>query len=285
MSVDEALLLIGHGSARYPHAGSAMLRHAESLRAGGHFGQVEVSVLNGSPPVSEAITAIDKPTIRIVPMFMEEGYFSRVVVPQAIAAAVGSTSHVSAGLPPMVIEDESPTIRVDPEEGPEPGVAGTDRSSRIILCPPIGVHDAMAGVIERQALAACTDLGIHSHTAAVVIIGHGSASEPGQALALHRHASRVASTGLFARVEAACLEELPFVASTFRTLRAHPVIAIGFFANEGGHVRDDVPNLIAMEQTERGDLGFPLRFHGSVIDDPMMVPIVVDQAMAGSRGG
>src|ERR1700690_1986404 len=35
LSSHEALLLVGHGSARYPDAGVAMHRHAETLRAGG----------------------------------------------------------------------------------------------------------------------------------------------------------------------------------------------------------------------------------------------------------
>jgi sirohydrochlorin cobaltochelatase len=252
----EALLLIGHGSTRYPDAGTAMRRHAASLRAGGHFGQVEVAVLNGSPSVGDALGAINKPVIRVVPYFMEDGYFTRIAVPRAVGAL------------PVT-------------EGQVDDACG-DR--RFILCPPIGVHDAIAGVLERQALAACADLDVPSHTAAVLIVGHGSASEPGRALALHRHAARVAATTLFVRVEAACLEEAPFVADTLRGLRAHPVVVIGFFANQGGHVRDDVPTLIAAEQACRGAAGPVVRFHGSAIDDPAIVPIILDQAMSLPRG-
>jgi sirohydrochlorin cobaltochelatase len=250
LSLHEALLLIGHGSARYPNAGTAMRRLAESLRAGGHFGQVEVAVLNGSPSPGDALDAIDKPVIRVVPFFMEDGYFTRVAVPQAVGALV-------------MTERRS-------------GAAYGDR--QFILCPPIGVHDAMAGVLERQALAACADIVVPSHTAAVLIVGHGSATEPGRALALRRHAARVAATTLFARVEAACLEEAPFVADTLRGLRAHPVVVIGFFANEGSHVRDDLPALIAAEQSCRGTSGPVVRFHGTAIDDPTLVPIILDQA-------
>jgi sirohydrochlorin cobaltochelatase len=146
------------------------------------------------------------------------------------------------------------------------------------LCPPVGVHDGMAGLIERQALAACDGLGVPSHGAAVLVVGHGSSSEPGRTLALHRHAGRVAGTELFGRVEAACLEEAPFVAEVLAGLRAHPVVVVGFFANEGGHVRDDLPALIAAELAARGDAGQTVRFHGCVADDPMMAEIIMDQA-------
>ena len=100
---------------------------------------------------------------------------------------------------------------------------------------------AWRGLIERQALAACEAMGVPSRDAAVLVAGHGSASAPGRTLALHEHAARVGWTALFARVESACLEEAPFVAETLRGLRRHPVVVIGFFAGDGGHVRDDVP--------------------------------------------
>ena len=234
MSEHEALLLIGHGSARYSEAGNSMIRHADSLRAGRHFGQVEVAVLNGAPSVSEALGRITVPVIRIVPFFLEEGYFTRFAVPVAVGAA-----------------------------------------TRVSFCRPIGVHDGMAGIIERLALAGCADLGVGSRSVAVVVIGHGSASAPGRSLALYRHTARVASTTLFARVEAACLEEPPFVAETLASLRTHPVVVIGFFANQGSHVRDDVPALI---EAEAGDRDLPIRFHGSVVDDPTLEAIILDHA-------
>jgi sirohydrochlorin cobaltochelatase len=249
LPTQDVLLLIGHGSARYPDAGSAMHRHATELRR--HFAQVEVGLLNGSPSVADALTLIGAgqigmrqieaaasraPIVRVVPFFMEDGYFSRVAVPRALA-----------GTPAL-------------------------------LCPPIGIHDGIAGLVERQALAACDHMLVPSRSAAVLIVGHGSSSAPGRALALHRHASRVAATELFARVEAACLEEPPFVADALCGLRAHPVVVIGFFANRGGHVRDDVPRLVAAEREARGKTGLAVRLHGSVSDDPAMVEIILDQA-------
>jgi sirohydrochlorin cobaltochelatase len=241
LSANEALLLIGHGSARYPDAGRTMRLHAETLRQGASFAQVEIALLNGTPSVSEALDRIEAPAIRVVPFFMEDGYFNRVAVPRALG------------------------------------------SRPVHLCPPVGIRDGMAGLIERHALVACVGSGVPSHATAVVVAGHGSASAPGRALALRRHAARVAATEVFARVEAACLEEAPFVADTLLSLRAHPVVVIGFFANHGSHVRDDVPALIQAEQAARrsmsnGDGGLPVGFHGCVTDDPMMVQIITEQA-------
>jgi sirohydrochlorin cobaltochelatase len=235
LSTDDALLLIGHGSARYPDAGAAMLRHAETLRATGQFARVEVALLAGSPTVAEALARIGEGSVRVVPFFMEDGYFCRVAVPAALG-----------GRPAL-------------------------------LCPPVGVHDGMAGLIEQQALAGCAACGVTAREAAVLVVGHGSATAPGRALALHRHAARVAATELFGRVETACLEEAPFVADALAGLRHHPVVVVGFFANQGGHVREDVPALVAAEQAARPS-GQAVRFHGCVADDPMMPRIILDQA-------
>lgn len=242
MSANDTLLLIGHGSERYPDAGRAIHLQAEALRQTKRFAQVAVGLLNGEPSVAQALAGIDAATIRVVPCFMEDGYFTRVAVPRALGAR-----HVK-------------------------------------MCPPIGVHDAMAGLIERQALAACAATGFSSRDTAVLVVGHGSSSAPGRTLALHRHSSRVAATELFSRVEAACLEEPPFVAGALSGLRAHPVIVIGFFAGEGGHVRDDVPAMIEAERLVRGEAGLPVRFHGSVTDDPAMTEIILDQAMQDLTG-
>jgi sirohydrochlorin ferrochelatase len=174
--------------------------------------------------------------LRVVPFFMEDGYFSRVAVPRVLA----------------------------------------DRA--VLIVPSVGVHDGIAGLIEHHALAACDDLGVSSRSVAVIVLGHGSASAPGQALALHRHASRVAATELFARVEAACLEEAPLFADALSGLRAHPVVVIGFFANHGAHVRDDVPALIAGELAARSHAAPTVRFGGCVTDDPAIVQIIIDQA-------
>ena len=255
--MNDALLLIGHGSARYPDAGNVLQGHADTLRATNRFARVEIALLNGTPTVSEALVRIAAGTIRVVPLFMEDGYFTRVALPRAIRIAMAGS-------------DSSPP--------PVPQQRPLAPPPRILMCRPIGIHDGMAALIECQALAACAAERVPSRDAAVLIVGHGSSSAPGQVLALHRHAARVAATELFARVEAACLEEPPFLADALAGLRAHPVMVAGFFANHGGHIRDDVPAAIADEQTMRGRPGPAVRFLGCVADDPMMVQIIMDQA-------
>jgi sirohydrochlorin cobaltochelatase len=266
------LLLIGHGSLAYPDASSTMRRHADRLRQENWFAQVEVAVLNGLPSVHDALARIGARAIRVVPFFMEDGYFNRVAMPQAL------------GIGQLTDGDHTPSARAT-RTTPTRLAGGTSsvNSPRILICPPVGVHDGMAGLIEHHAAAACTGLGIPSRAAAVLVIGHGSSNDPGRALALQRHTARVAATELFARVEAAYLEEAPFAATALKGLRAHPTVVIGFFANKGVHVREDLPALLTAEsesrrQTGVGEDGPIVRFHGSVTDDPATIQIIMDHA-------
>jgi sirohydrochlorin cobaltochelatase len=240
---DEALLLIGHGSSRYPDAGRLLHGYVRQIGASGSFREVAMGLLNGAPSAAEALARLTAPVIRIVPFFMENGYFSRVAVPRALGIA-----------------DAVP--------------------GQLVLCPAVGVHDGMAELVARRVLDGCAERGIEPAATSIVIVGHGSARAPGRALALHRHVERVGATGRFAAVTAACLEEAPFVADALRGLRAHAVAVVGFFAAEGGHMRDDVPALITAEQAARGPTGHKIHNFGSVADTPSMVGIILDQAKA-----
>ncbi len=224
----DALLLIAHGSERYPDAVWGVERHAAALRAEGGFRQVAVAALNGAPSVAGALASIEAERVCVVPFFMEAGYFSNVAIPRAVAG-----------------------------------------DTRVRIARPVGVHPGIVGIVERQALAGCSAIGVAPSDAAVLMVGHGSASNPGRPLALYDHAADIRG---FGRVEAACLEEAPFLADVLRSLSGWPVLVSGFFAGDGMHVRDDVPAALAAFEGQA-------LFLGPVGADPAMLDIVRGHAM------
>lgn len=234
MAASEALLLIAHGSARYPAAARPMLRHVDVLRSEMPHFQIEAGLLNGAPSVQQALTAIKAATVHVVPFFMESGYFTKVAIPRAL---------------------------------------GGDTRAR--LCPPVGVHPGMVDILETQARAGCMELRRTPGETAILVVGHGSATAPGRALALHDHGAALAGRGVFGHVAIACLEEAPLLPDALRALGDWPVVVIGFFAGEGLHVRDDVPEAVAAERERSGR---PVMFNGSVMDDPMVRTIIRAQA-------
>jgi sirohydrochlorin ferrochelatase len=158
-----------------------------------------------------------------------------------------------------------------------PAALGDGKGHELILHPPVGVHPELADLACARVLHAC---GPRSSQYSVLLLGHGSARAPGRRMAVHRHGERMAKTGQFAQVAAAFLEEPPFIADALRHWRATPVAVLGFFAGEGGHVRHDVPRLLAAERAQRGDV--PLLDLGVIADDPAMPRLILDQVAAAS---
>jgi sirohydrochlorin ferrochelatase len=139
---------------------------------------------------------------------------------------------------------------------------------------PVGLHPDLAGLAATRVRRRC---GHDSGRFSVLLAGHGSARAPGRSMTLHRHAETLSARRCFARVCAAFLEEPPFIADTLYSWRTMPVAVVGFFAGEGGHVRDDVPALLGAERAARGSAGAPLLDLGVIADDPEMPRIILDQ--------
>lgn len=229
---DEALLLVAHGSARFPDAGRTVQVHAQALQP--FFAEVAVGLLNGRPPAAEALASLRAPVVTIVPFFMEAGWFTQVAVPRAL------------GLAGPLTEREGRTLR---------------------YVAPLGTHPDMAGVIEARVRR------IAGAVSAVVAVGHGSARAPGRFTALHGHVARLARAGRFDSIEAAFLEEPPFAADAMARRRDGSLAVVGFFAGEGGHVREDLPELIGAECAMREQ---PLIDCGTIAEEPDIARIILE---------
>ena len=232
---DEALLLIAHGSARYPDADRTLYAHAAKLRAEGPFAEVRVGFLSATPSASEALATLTASVVHVVPFFMEQGWFVREGIPRALQGV---------------------------------------RGHRLCYHVPVGVHPDLATLAARRVHRAC---GGNAAGFAVLLVGHGSARAPGRPMALHRHVETLAMAG-FGSVRAAFLEEPPLVADVLRDWRLVPVAVLQFFAGDGRHVREDLPALLAAEQAQRAGGGAPLLELGTIVDDPAMPRIILDQA-------
>jgi sirohydrochlorin cobaltochelatase len=210
---DGALLLIAHGSARYPDAGRAVLGHAAAIRDAGHFAAVAVGFLSGAPTVAEALAALPPGPVYVVPFFMEDGYFTRVAVPKAL--------------------EGNDNLRVCPPIGTHPGL------TELIAARIESRHRPSWSGLTRppQAMPAPTE---------IVLVGHGSARSPGRRLALHDHAER-----LGARM--ALLEEPPLIGDVLAAVSGPTIAVLGIFAGEGGHVLDDLPAAIETARQRLGD--------------------------------
>ncbi|MBN8871866.1 MAG: hypothetical protein J0H67_03425 [Rhodospirillales bacterium] len=224
------LLLVAHGSDRWPEAGVPVETHAAALRQTGLFDRVAVALLAGGPPPATVLAGCVAPRVDVVPFFMEAGWFTTVAIPRALGCDGG---------------------------------AGTGRDIRI--SEPVGTHPALADLIVARVAR------LAPAARRLLLIGHGSARHPGRRLALHDHAERLASR--FERVEVALLEEPPFVPDALAALRDAPVAVLGLFAGAGGHVREDLPALLATAAAA----GAPLCDCGTIADEPGLRALILDR--------
>jgi sirohydrochlorin cobaltochelatase len=235
VTASDALLLVAHGSDRYADAARGLEAHAAALRARARFTEVAVGVLSGTPAAADALARLTAETVHVVPFFMEDGYFTRAAIPAVLRAA------------------------------------GSARTLR--YCAPVGTHPDLADLIERRVLRVCANARIAADTLTLILLAHGSARAPGRPKSAHDHAARLAAAGRFAAIRPAFLEEPPFLPDTLPPGEA-PVAVVGLFAGEGGHVRDDVPRLIAEATAARSGAVLDLGFIG---DDPGMPAIILDR--------
>jgi sirohydrochlorin cobaltochelatase len=239
----DALLLIGHGSTSVPDAARPLLGHAEVIRESGRFGEVKVGMLLGEPNASAVVGALTAAVVQVVPFFLEDGYFTRIAIPDLL-------------LP----------------------IASASRMVR--FCQPIGSHDGIATLLESRVVRYCEIFGADPKSLSVLLVGHGSARNPGRARTLRRHAATIETAGRFGWVRVAYLEEPPFVAEALASARGHVVTVVGYLANTGAHATKDLPSLIAAERAQRGTHWPPVHDLGPIGTDAAMPRLIMEQAAA-----
>lgn len=236
----DALLLVGHGSTTVPGAARPMLAHAEVIRRSGRFAEVEVGMLLGEPGLASVAARLTAPIVHVIPFFLDDGYFTRIAIPDLL----------------LPFASESRVIR---------------------FCPPVGSHDGIAPLLETRLLRHCELFGIEPKSLSVLLVGHGSAQNPGRTRSLRQHAATLETGGRFGWIRIAYLEEPPFVAEALASVRGHVVAVIGYLANEGAHLTRDLPRLIATEREQRGTHWPPVHNLGSIAADEAMPRLILDQ--------
>jgi sirohydrochlorin cobaltochelatase len=235
----DALLLVGHGSTSTPDAARPLMAHADRIRASGRFAEVAVGMLRGTPELGPVFDGLTSPIVHVVPFFLEDGYFTRIVIPDLLLSRA----------------DEQRVLR---------------------FCRPLGLHPGLAALMETRVLRHCEMFGTDPKALTIVLVGHGSARNPGRARALRRHAERLEARGQFGWVRVAHLEEPPLVADVLAGSRGHVAAVIGYLANEGAHATHDLPDLVAAERTARGTTWPPVHDLGTIASDEALPRFLID---------
>lgn len=205
---DIAVILAAHGDRGGETPNATLLSHCQALGATGGFRIVLAGILRGEPTLEDAVRAAlqsGAPCIAVFPMFMADGYFTRKVLIQRLAAL---------------------EIPVD-----------------VHVLPPLGADPRLPGIMLTRALETAAGAGFAPETARLLVVGHGSKIGPASADATRAVAKIIAEQGRFASVETAFLEEPEFVKEALQR-EAPPTVVLGFFSGDGMHAAEDVPDAI-----------------------------------------
>lgn len=204
-----AVILAAHGDRGGDDPNATLFRHCAALRANGTFHSVSAGILRGEPVLEDAVRAAvasGATCLAVYPMFMAEGYFTRKVLTQRLAAL---------------------EIPVD-----------------VHVLPPLGADPRLPDLMRAEALATAERVGIEAHTARLLIVGHGSKIGPASAEATRVVAAAIEQAGGFGRVETAFLEEPEFLEDALRRDAVTSTIVSGYFSGDGLHAAEDVPQAI-----------------------------------------
>jgi sirohydrochlorin ferrochelatase len=238
-AADIAVLLAAHGDRGGDSPNATLLGHCAALHALGLFRSVHAGILRGEPVLEESVRAALATGARrlaVYPMFMADGYFTRQVLTQRLAAL------------------EMP---ID-----------------VHILPPLGADPRLPGLMLAQALAAAESAGLEPQSSRLLVVGHGSKIGPASADATRAVAAAMAKEGRFATVETAFLEEAEFLADALARA-AGPTVVSGFFSGDGLHAAEDVPEAIAEAGANAADgAGAEAVYAGSIGTSPALVDLI-----------
>jgi sirohydrochlorin ferrochelatase len=210
------VLLAAHGERGGGADNSGVERLAAELSRREAAAEIGFGFIKGTPSIPDALRSLKAARLLVYPLFLADGYFTRIRLPQLIAQA---------------------------------GI----HTDRIRTLPPLGLDPALASLVAAKASSTARAGGYADQQVTVILLAHGSTKDAASRLATEALARQLGAAKPFAAISCAFLDEPPALADVV-TRTPGPAVVVGLFAGEGLHGREDVPRLI--EALRRPDIAF-----------------------------
>ncbi len=210
------LIVLGHGSHLNADSASAVRLHAAAVRGLGLFDQVLEGYWKDEPSLRRLLLLAQFEDVTVVPLFVSQGYFTGQVIPRELGLT-------------------------EPQQG-----------FTVRYTPPYGVHPAMPAVILARVREVLGEWS--ASDTALVVLGHGTGRDRQSAEAIEAAALALreggAFGGLFSDVLALYLDQDPQVSGWPTLTRAPNVVIVPFFASEGWHTQETIPEELGLSGPE-----------------------------------
>lgn len=213
------LIVVGHGSHLNADSAQAVRTHARTLSESGEFTEVLEAYWKEEPSLRQALQTARYCEVTVLPAFISEGYFTEQVIPRELGL-----NHQG---------------RV-----PEHGVTQEVNGKTVHYTRPYGVHPAMTDVLLARAREVCPSW--EPQNTALVVLGHGTRRNARSREAIENAAQTLAESGLFAKTLALYLDEPPHAADWAQYTDPLDVIMVPFFASEGWHTQETIPEELGL---------------------------------------
>ena len=200
-----ALLLAAHGERKDGAMNIGVARLAAALQRRAIAEEVGIGFVKGAPSIAETARALRADEIVVYPIFLSDGYFTRMRLPEMLNAA-----------------------------------SRADRRRTIRMLPPLGLDPALVLILIDRLMETAR---LAAARTGVILLAHGSSKDPASRIAAERITAEVGRRTSFRAVRTALLEEPPSLREAASELSG-PIIIFGLFAGEGMHGGGDAPQLV-----------------------------------------
>lgn len=201
-----SLILAAHGGGAGSAANRRLCRIADHLQRRSYFRRVRAAFHLGEPKFADVVRELDdEAEVVVLPVMTSAGYFSRIVLPRALADGHASPAR------------------------------------RLHVLPPLGTHADVPGIVARQLAETAARFALPRDDTTVLIVGHGTPRIRESAAAALRVAGELRARDEWAAVQAAFLDDEPRLEDVPGRLTTGHVLVYPFLIGGGEHTLVDIP--------------------------------------------
>jgi sirohydrochlorin ferrochelatase len=198
-------------------------------------------IAHGSPSAPDGPQRAMEELGAAVAALLPEGWAARGATLAAPGAIAGALAELPAAgrllVYPHFMADGWFTTEELPRRLRAAGAGGFE------VLPAFGLDPAVHRLCLRRAEEASLAAHHRPGEAALLVVAHGSPSDPRPAAAARSAADVLGASGLFREVRSGFIEEPPFLADAARL--DPPALCLPLFAGQAGHVEADLPAALA----------------------------------------